>query len=83
MTWLERYFSDRTLTAENFARAEQAAGDMIRPVAAQLRAQGWQVCVGASGTVQALQEIMVASGMDEHINARQAVRPERACHRVP
>lgn len=67
VTWLERYFSDRTLTVENFSRAEQAARDMIRPVAAQLREQGWQVCVGASGTVQALQEIMVAAGMDEHI----------------
>ncbi|MCW2476832.1 guanosine-5'-triphosphate,3'-diphosphate diphosphatase [Candidatus Symbiopectobacterium sp. NZEC151] len=85
VTWLERYFSDRTLTAENFARAEQAAGDMIRPVAAQLRAQGWQVCVGASGTVQALQEIMVAAGMDEHITLdklRALKQHAIACHKL-
>lgn len=67
VTWLERYFSDRNLGQENFERAEQAARDMVRPIAPQLRQHGWQICVGASGTVQALQEIMVAQGMDERI----------------
>ncbi|HAI04422.1 MULTISPECIES: guanosine-5'-triphosphate,3'-diphosphate diphosphatase [Pantoea] len=67
VTWLERFFSDRHLAKENFDQAEQAAREMIHPIAAQLRQQGWQACVGASGTVQALQEIMVAQGMDERI----------------
>lgn len=67
VTWLERFFSNRHLTQENFDQAEQAARDMLQPVAATLREKGWQVCVGASGTVQALQEIMVAQGMDERI----------------
>ncbi|AHG20407.1 guanosine polyphosphate pyrophosphohydrolase [Chania multitudinisentens RB-25] len=67
VTWLERFFNDRNLGAENFAAAEQAAREIVRPVAPQLRQQGWQICVGASGTVQALQEIMMAQGMDERI----------------
>lgn len=67
VTWLERYFADRNLAKENFDQAEQAATDMILPVAPELIANGWQICVGASGTVQALQEIMVAQGMDERI----------------
>ncbi|CCG85574.1 exopolyphosphatase [Erwinia piriflorinigrans] len=67
VTWLERYFSDRQLGKVNFEQAEQAAREMIRPIAGSLKAQGWQVCVGASGTVQALQEIMMAQGMDERI----------------
>nr|CBX78983.1 guanosine pentaphosphatase [Erwinia amylovora ATCC BAA-2158] len=67
VTWLERYFSDRQLGKVNFERAEQAARAMIRPIARSLKEQGWQVCVGASGTVQALQEIMMAQGMDERI----------------
>lgn len=65
VTWLERFFTDRNLGQENFERAEQAAREMVRPIAPQLRQHGWQICVGASGTVQALQEIMVAQGMDE------------------
>ncbi len=67
VTWLERYFGDRHLAKENFERSELAAHEMIKPVAQRFREHGWQVCVGASGTVQALQEIMVAQGMDELI----------------
>lgn len=67
VTWLERYFSDRNLAKDNFERAELAAREMIKPVAKRFRDHGWQICVGASGTVQALQEIMVAQGMDELI----------------
>ncbi|WP_058911763.1 guanosine-5'-triphosphate,3'-diphosphate diphosphatase [Entomohabitans teleogrylli] len=67
VTWLERYFADRNLAPENFAAAEQAAREVLRPVADELRRHGWKVCVGASGTVQALQEIMMAQGMDERI----------------
>ncbi|MGO4746207.1 exopolyphosphatase [Serratia quinivorans] len=67
VTWLERFFTDRNLGQDNFERAEQAAREMVRPIAPQLRQHGWQICVGASGTVQALQEIMVAQGMDERI----------------
>ncbi len=67
VTWLERFFSDRHLAQENFAAAELAAREMLRAVVAPLRAHGWEACVGASGTVQALQEIMVAQGMDERI----------------
>jgi exopolyphosphatase / guanosine-5'-triphosphate,3'-diphosphate pyrophosphatase len=65
--WLERYFTDRNLAKENFDEAERAARDVLRPVMDELRYQGWKVCVGASGTVQALQEIMMAQGMDERI----------------
>lgn len=67
VTWLERYFTDRNLAQENFDEAEKAARDVLRPVADELRYHGWKVCVGASGTVQALQEIMMAQGMDERI----------------
>ncbi|MGL4203670.1 MAG: guanosine-5'-triphosphate,3'-diphosphate diphosphatase, partial [Enterobacter roggenkampii] len=67
VTWLERYFTDRNLGKENFDEAENAAREVLRPVMDELRYHGWKVCVGASGTVQALQEIMMAQGMDERI----------------
>ncbi|MCG3470378.1 guanosine-5'-triphosphate,3'-diphosphate diphosphatase [Xenorhabdus bovienii] len=67
VTWLERYFNDRSLTEENFAQAESAAHHILAPITTTLLKQGWQICVGASGTVQALQEIMIAQGMDELI----------------
>lgn len=67
VTWLERYFSDRSLTEENFSAAQDAAKKVIEPVAEALKTHGWKICVGASGTVQAIQEIMIAQGMDELI----------------
>lgn len=67
VTWLERFFSDRNLAQENFAAAEAAAAEVLSPVIAELKNHGWKICVGASGTVQALQEIMMAQGMDERI----------------
>lgn len=67
VTWLERFFSDRNLTKENFADAEAAASEVLKPIIDTLKHYGWKVCVGASGTVQALQEIMMAQGMDERI----------------
>lgn len=67
VTWLERYFADRNLTKDNFELAEDAAREVLRPITDTLNYHGWKVCVGASGTVQALQEIMMAQGMDERI----------------
>ncbi len=67
VTWLERFFSDRNLAQENFDAAEAAASEVLKPVIDELKHHGWKVCVGASGTVQALQEIMMAQGMDERI----------------
>ncbi len=33
VTWLERYFTDRNLGKENFDQAEQAAREVLRPIA--------------------------------------------------
>ncbi|MEX5413104.1 guanosine-5'-triphosphate,3'-diphosphate diphosphatase [Atlantibacter hermannii] len=81
VTWLERFFTDRSLTKENFEAAQQAASAVLQPVIGELRKHGWQTCVGASGTVQALQEIMMAQGMDERITlAKLEQLKQRAIH---
>ncbi|HFZ8996600.1 TPA: guanosine-5'-triphosphate,3'-diphosphate diphosphatase [Citrobacter freundii] len=81
VTWLERYFADRNLTQSHFDEAENAAREVLRPVADELRYHGWKVCVGASGTVQALQEIMMAQGMDERITLTKLQQlKQRAIH---
>ena len=81
VTWLERYFTNRNLAQENFDEAEKAAREVLRPVADKLRFHGWKVCGGASGTVQALQEIMMAQGMDERITlAKLQQLKQRAIH---
>ncbi len=58
VTWINRYFSDHCLSAENFARAENAALVMLAQIADVLKQQQWQICVGASGTIQAIQAMI-------------------------
>ncbi|MBU2896612.1 guanosine-5'-triphosphate,3'-diphosphate diphosphatase [Vibrio hepatarius] len=77
VTWLENHFKDRQLSAENFESAITAAKERLKPVLKQYTKIGWDVCVGASGTVQALQEIMLAQGMDEVITHTKLKRLQK------
>ncbi len=77
VTWLERHFKDRQLNENNFNNAINAAKETLAPILKQYQSLGWDVCVGASGTVQALQEIMLAQGMDEVINDSKLKRLQK------
>ena len=77
VTWLERHFKDRQLTATNFDNAIEAAKSTLAPILESYTDMGWDVCVGASGTVQALQEIMLAQGMDEVITHTKLKRLQK------
>ncbi|UPR35699.1 guanosine-5'-triphosphate,3'-diphosphate diphosphatase [Vibrio cyclitrophicus] len=77
VTWLERHFKDRQLTATNFNNAIEAAKSTLTPILNSYTDIGWDVCVGASGTVQALQEIMLAQGMDEVITHAKLKRLQK------
>jgi len=67
VTWLNNHFSDGKLNKANFTAAISAAKTMIAPQKANYTMLGWQSCIGASGTIQALQEIMVSQGENEQI----------------
>ncbi len=67
VTYLDRYFADGLLTEDNFHAAIAAAERELDTIAQSFMAAGWQISVGASGTVQAMQEILVAQGQDEVI----------------
>lgn len=77
VTWLERHFKDRQLNHVNFNNAIHGAKQILAPILDNYRQLGWNVCVGASGTVQALQEIMLAQGMDEVITLAKLKRLQK------
>ncbi|RZP73162.1 guanosine-5'-triphosphate,3'-diphosphate diphosphatase [Vibrio vulnificus] len=77
VTWLENFFKDRQLSARNFEAAIEGAKQTLLPILEQYKTLGWDVCVGASGTVQALQEIMLAQGMDEVITHSKLKRLQK------
>lgn len=82
VTWLERHFKDRQLTVTNFNNAILAAKETLQPILEHYQDIGWDVCVGASGTVQALQEIMLAQGMDEVITHAKLKRLQKQAMRA-
>ncbi len=65
VTYLERYFKDCKLSNANFNTAIKAARTVIDEIASEYKVKGWQIASGASGTVQAIQEIMIAQNLDE------------------
>lgn len=65
VTYLEAYFKDGALSQENYNAAIAAAKNIVEPIAAKYKHTGWDYAAGASGTVQAIQEIMVAQRQDE------------------
>jgi exopolyphosphatase/guanosine-5'-triphosphate,3'-diphosphate pyrophosphatase len=65
----EKYFSDGTLSLDNFARAIVAAKEIIKPQSHHFIKLGWQTVLGSSGTMQALAEILSAHQLKPVITA--------------
>ena len=57
VTWLNRYFADQKLNENNFNAAINAAKEIIKPQIQSYTQLGWTLTMGASGTIQATQEI--------------------------
>ncbi|WP_404341515.1 guanosine-5'-triphosphate,3'-diphosphate diphosphatase [Pseudoalteromonas mariniglutinosa] len=68
VTYLERYFKDQRLNHTNFNAAINAAKVVISEIVTEYKTAGWELASGASGTVQAIQEIMVAQNQDEQLS---------------
>lgn len=67
VTFMDRFFPDGKLTKKAFDDAIQAAKDMFRPHLDKFTAFSWEQCLGASGTPQALDEMISAQGINDAI----------------
>ncbi|WP_088331268.1 guanosine-5'-triphosphate,3'-diphosphate pyrophosphatase [Lacimicrobium sp. SS2-24] len=67
VTFMERYFTQGTLAAQNFEAAMQVAREHISAISEEYKSFNWRQCLGASGTPQAVTEIMVAQGINDNI----------------
>ncbi len=75
----ERYFANGQLSEQGFAAAIQAASDIVAPHLAAFTQLGWQRCLGASGTIQAVQEVLLSSGWEERISLDRLQQLKHAC----
>ncbi|WLI75880.1 exopolyphosphatase [Kosakonia sp. H02] len=72
VSFAQLYFAGDTINGENFRRARMAATQKLESLAWQFRIQGWNVALGASGSIKAVHEVLVASGEKDGI-----ITPER------
>ncbi|MHB2093185.1 exopolyphosphatase [Pantoea dispersa] len=59
------YFPKGEISQENFRRARLAAAQKLETLAWQYRLQGWQYALGASGSIKAACEVLMAMGEKE------------------
>ncbi|MBT0647099.1 exopolyphosphatase, partial [Escherichia coli] len=62
VSFAQMYFPGGVITRENFQRARMAAVQKLEKLAWQYRIQGWNVALGASGSIKAAHEVLLAMG---------------------
>jgi exopolyphosphatase/guanosine-5'-triphosphate,3'-diphosphate pyrophosphatase len=67
VTFMERFFAGGRLSKENFDRAIHTAKEKLAPVVKDFICFDWQQCLGASGTPQAITEILVTQEISDAI----------------
>lgn len=85
VTWLEQYFSDGLLSQSNIDQGMAAAKEVLAPFKQDYLAHQWQLALGASGSIQAVQEVLVAQGLNEEITLSKLeviVEQTIACERL-
>lgn len=65
VTWSRRFFPGGEITRDGMRQAEIAALAELQPIQRRYRAVGWSRCLGASGTITAVDAMLRASGWSE------------------
>lgn len=72
VSFSRRFFPDGRITRESFRQAEIAARQELAPSVPEFRALGWELAIGASGTIKAVRDIAASLGLDK---AQEITRP--------
>lgn len=73
VSYMERFFPDGAITEWNFFRAVMAVRRELVAIEAAYRETGWEQVVGASGTVKAVRNAIVESGLAEDCISREGL----------
>ncbi|TBM24076.1 exopolyphosphatase [Hafnia paralvei] len=72
ISFARQFFPNGTISKDNFQRARLAAAQKLENMAWQYRIQGWQAALGASGSIKAAHEVLIALGEKDGL-----ITPER------
>ena len=73
VAWSMKYFADGQFSAGAFEQAEAAAQAVLAEALASHPPGSWDVAYGASGTVQAVGEVLAAAGMPAGVVSRNSL----------
>jgi exopolyphosphatase/guanosine-5'-triphosphate,3'-diphosphate pyrophosphatase len=73
----KRFFADGVLRKDRFRKAEIAAGLELRAIQHELRRMGWERCLGSSGTINAVREVVRAAGWTDSAITWPAIKKLR------
>jgi len=65
VSFTQRFFANGELKAKQFERAITAAEQEMEPIEERYRRMGWQRCIGTSGTIKTLCNLVVHQGQKE------------------
>ncbi len=85
VTFQQKFFPEGMLGQAQFDAAIQAAKARLAPFKDDYIHRGWLHCVGASGSVQAVQEVQIARGEDQTVTLarlKQTLADTIACGRL-
>ncbi len=72
-----RYFPKGVISGMNMRRAEIAAQQELQSIMAYYRASGWETCIGASGTINAIRDVVRANNWSENLITLASLRKLR------
>ncbi len=79
VNFTRRFFEDGRFTRKAFRKAEIAASLEFEPLQRRYQEAGWEDCVGASGTINAISDVVRESGWSEGtLTLRDVKRVRRA-----
>ncbi|AXR05249.1 Ppx/GppA phosphatase family protein [Salinimonas sediminis] len=79
VTFMERYFKGGIISEDNFAQASEQVNRLIDEVADAFLCFDWHNCLGASGTPQAITEILVAQDISDAIKLHYLYDLKQQC----
>ncbi len=77
VTMMRRHFDDGKLTAKRFRRAEVTALQELERIEKRFRRLGWQIAIGASGTIRAVARVVREAGFSQRGITRASLKKLR------
>jgi len=65
VSFTEQYFKNGKLSGKNFNKAILATEQKLESIVSAYRKKGWDIALGSSGTIKAIQEVLVGLGFED------------------